>query len=83
MQLDHVEHVAVVEAVIAHLDQVHAADARGPALRQQLLGRERFRLHVGDRELGGQRVMRDVGRPDVRVGVDVGFEGGQWSMFLF
>ncbi len=80
VQLDHVEHVAVVEAVIAHLDQVHPADARGPALGQQLLGRERFGLHVGDREVRRQRVVGDVRRPDVRVGVDIGFEWGHWML---
>ena len=73
VELDHVEHVAVVELVVAHLDQVDPPDTGRPADRQQLLGRERLRLHVGDREARRQRVMGHVGRPDVRMGVDVGF----------
>ena len=81
-QADHVEHVAIVGAVEAHLDQVDPPDARRPAGGEQLLGGERRGLHVLDGEALGQRVVADVGRPDVRVGVDVRFRSHGESLVL-
>ena len=80
IELDHIKHVAIIEPIKDHLDQVDPAHSRRPALRQQLLGRERRRLHVRFRESRRERIMGDVGRPDVRVRVDVRLHGGLPSL---
>ena len=64
------EYVAVVEAVIAHLNEHHAAHPARLRVGQQLLGREAGRLHVGHCEAGGEWKPLDVARPDVRMGID-------------
>jgi hypothetical protein len=73
IELDHVEHIAIIELMVAHLDQVDSPDTGGPANCQKFFGCERRRLHVGHFEARCKRVVSNVGRPDVRVSVDVGF----------
>ena len=71
VKLDHIKHVSVVKTIEAHLNQVDAGDPRRFAEGEQLLGGERPGHHVLDLEARRQRVMADVGRPDVRMRVDV------------
>ena len=48
----------------------NAFDAGGSTLREELLDGEARRLHLLLLEAVDQRVLRDVGRPDMNVGVD-------------
>ena len=40
MHVHHVQHVAVVKSIEAHLNEVDAGDSRGPAMLEELLRRE-------------------------------------------
>ena len=71
MLLDHVEHVAVVGVVVAHLNEHDAGNALGLAMDEELLGGEASGLHVCFGEAGGEWVALRVGCPNVAVGVDV------------
>ena len=68
--VDAIEHVGIVEAVEAHLDEDHARDAARSAGGQKLLSGEARRLHVSLRELCCDRPGGGVGGPDMDVGVD-------------
>ena len=70
MAMDAVEHVGIVEAVEAHLDQHHTRHPVRPAGGQELLGGEARRLHVGLCERCRQRPSGRVGGPDMDMGID-------------
>ena len=47
VQFNHVEHVAVIETVEAHLNEIDALHAVGPSVLEQLRGCERPGAHAG------------------------------------
>jgi hypothetical protein len=71
VQGDHVEHVGIIEAVEAHLDEVDAVHAAGAAVLEQVLRREALRVHLLGLVAGGERVVGGVVGPDVDVRVKV------------
>src|SRR5579883_126487 len=71
VELDHVQHVRVVEPVVAHLDEVDARDAGRLGVFEQVLRRERRRLHVVLFEAGREWVVSGVWSPDMDMRVYV------------
>ena len=65
------QHVGVVQAVVAHLDEDDAVHAAGASVGEEFLGGEGGGLHVFFFEAGGQGVCLGVVGPDVDVGVYV------------
>ena len=68
---DHVQHIAVVKSVKAHLNQVDAIHAGRLRVLEQLFRRERRRLHGLLLVSLRQRIMGRVRRPDMYVRVDI------------
>ena len=65
-----VQHVRVVESVVAHLDQHGPRDPGGPRVSEEFLRRKAGKRHLLLRVAGSQRVTPRIGRPDVDMGVD-------------
>src|SRR5882762_1064866 len=67
---DYIQHVGIVESVVAHLNEHHAVHTVGLGVPQDVLRRKRARLHDLRLVSFRQRVRAEVIRPDVYVSVD-------------
>jgi len=78
MLREHVEEIAVVELVKAHLDEHDAAHALGLALSEELFRRETRGLHLLLFEAGREGIALNVRSPDVDMRVDPFAIGRGW-----
>ena len=67
----HIQHVRIVRAVIAHLDQVHPPHPGALHVDEQILRRKGGRVHVFLLLPRGQWIAFGIRCPDVGMGIDV------------